>query len=91
MYADDFQSERSDRERMQSEKDALKETLDAVQQQVLVLEEQVSTAVHQPAANTPSQLFLGCPDWHLRVAFVCRGEGAVFAGLCLHLLQATFN
>ena len=67
MYADDFQSERSDRERMQSEKDGLKETLDAVQQQVLVLEEQVSTAVHQPAANTPSRLFLGCPDWHLHV------------------------
>ena len=42
LYVDDFQSERSDRERAQAEKQKLNEELNAVKDQILVLEAQVT-------------------------------------------------
>ena len=41
VYADDFATEREDRERNQSEKEKLKEELDAVKEQLQALEQQV--------------------------------------------------
>ena len=42
LYVDDFQNERSDRERAQAEKQKLNEELNAVKDQILVLEAQVT-------------------------------------------------
>lgn len=41
VYADDFATEREDRERNQAEKEKLKEELDAVKEQLQALEQQV--------------------------------------------------
>lgn len=41
VYADDFATEREDRERNQSEKEKLREELDAVKEQLQTLEQQV--------------------------------------------------
>lgn len=41
VYADDFATEREDRERNQTEKEKLKEELDAVKEQLQALEQQV--------------------------------------------------
>ena len=41
MYADDFATEREDRERNQAEKEKLREELNAVKEQVQTLEQQV--------------------------------------------------
>lgn len=41
VYADDFASEREDRERNQTEKEKLREELNAVKEQVQTLEQQV--------------------------------------------------
>ena len=45
VYADDFATEREDRERNQSEKEKLKEELDAVKQQLQACEQQVQLLV----------------------------------------------
>jgi len=41
VYADDFATEREDRERNQAEKEKLREELDAVKEQLQTLEQQV--------------------------------------------------
>ena len=46
VYADDFATERNDRERVQTEKEAMREELTAVKEQVQTLEQQVLVCVH---------------------------------------------
>ena len=82
VYADDFATEREDRERNQSEKEKLKEELDAVKQQLQACEQQVQLLVYMLIrwviknvqsyfkVYTCSLTFHGCPNLFLHV--VCR-------------------